>query len=439
MRSPVKTLRTRALVGMTVALLWSAPTLAQQSEGADDDLAPDAPAAPSGPKAKLLVLPYQPIYRTVDQDKAEKATDFLNKALSEDVVVIRGGEADDSATTPSLATAEAAKKAAEQAEANRDIGEAIAQRRAVLRAMEENASALENADQYVLAQHYLARALMWSGADAESEKVMAEAARMNPSPELPASEFSRLYRKWFRDSAKKVVTEKPGDLLVKSALPGATISLDGREMDVAPVLLQKAVPGKHLIAAQVAGVPPYKAIVEVKSGAKSEYRVTFGGTKGGPAVGEVTDAISTNALSKDAVNAAVNAGKAAGADYVVAGGMSKGEDHFKMHTFVVDVKSGKMQPLDMIKFDLDLLTAEADVIRIARQVETSVKSFSAPKPMIASIDATVRSTTTINEVSAAPDTSALAGPAKTKTTKKDGPRRVFGAVKDNKVKIKDEK
>jgi TolB-like protein len=439
MRSPVKTLRTRALPALTVALLWSLPAAAQQNENADDDLAPDAEAAaPASDKAKLLVLPFQPIYRTVEQDKAEKATDFLNRALSADLQVIRGGEADNSAQAPSLAAAEAAKKAAEAAEANRDLAEAITQRKAVLKAMEENASALDNADQYVIAQHYLARALMWAAADGEAKAILAEAARMNPSMELPATEFSRLYRKWFVDIAKKVVEEKPGDLLVKSALPGAVISLDGREMDVAPVLLQKAVPGKHLIAALVAGVPPYKAIVEVKSGAKSEYRVIFGGTKGGPAVGEVTDAISTNAMSKDAVTAAVNAGKAAGADYVVAGGMSKGEDHFKMHTFVVDVKSGKLQPLDMVKFDLDLLTAEADVIRIARQVETAVKSFSAPKPMIAAIDATVRSTTTITEVSAAPDTSGLTGPAKAQKAKKDGPRRVIGAVKEGKVKIKDD-
>lgn len=384
----------------------------------------------------LLVLPYQPIFRTVGQDKAALATEYLSKSLSEDVRVIRGGTAIEGGAAPSLESAIAAAKAATDAEGQKDIATAIANRRKVLSAMEANASALETADQYVMAQHYLARALMWSGDDAAAKTVLAEAARMNPSPPLKAEEFSRLYRKWFVKIAKKVVKEKPGELLVKSVLPGATIEWDGRRMDVAPVLLQKAVPGKHLLGAFVKGVPAYKAIVEVKSNKKTSYRVTFGGTTGGVEVGEVTEAISINNITKATVKAAVKSGKSAGATYVVAGGMSKGEDHFKVHTFMVDVKTGKMQPLDVVKFDLDLLTAEADVIRIARQIETAMKSFSAPKPMIAMIDARVRSTKTVNKVDARPDVSGLKK-RKGRTTKRKGPRVVFGAVKAGTIQIKD--
>lgn len=438
--------RTLPLLVCVPVLSWNTLAFAQPEDTAEKPAAADAPATPAAAEAevakgpKLLMLPYQPIFRTVDQDKAAKATEYLNKSLSEDIVVIRGGVADEGAVAPSLETAIAAAKAAEEAEVAKDIVTAVQKRKEVLLAMEANASALDDAEQYAVAQHYLARALMWSGADADAKAVMTEAARMNPAQALKPSEFSRLYRAWFLKIAKAVVTEKPGELLVKSVLPGATIEWDGRAMDVAPVLLQQAVPGKHLLGAVVDGVPPYKAIVEVKSGKKTEYRVTFGGTLGGVEVGEVTDAISTNTLSKAAVQAAVTAGKNAGAEYVLAGGMSKGEDHFKMHTFVVEVKTGKMQPLDVVKFDLDLLTAEADVIRIARQVETAMKTFSAPKPMIAMIDAGVRSSTTINEVDARPDTSSLSSRSKSRNKDDDDgkPRRVFGAVKGGKIKIKED-
>ena len=40
---------------------------------------------------------------------------------------------------------------------------------------------------------------------------------------------------------------------IRLALPGARITLDGRLMDVAPVLLTKAVPGKHLLGATIDG------------------------------------------------------------------------------------------------------------------------------------------------------------------------------------------
>ncbi len=418
-----------------------APAVAKPDVEAPSLEAPaaDAPALETPEvdnRPKLLVLPYQPIFRTVGQDQASLATEYLSTSMSEDVLVIRGGTAIEGGTAPSLESAAKAAEAAEAAEAQKDMATAIANRRKVLAAMEANASALETADQYVVAQHYLARALMWSGADAAAKTVLADAARMNPSLPLKAEEFSRLYRKWFLKIAKKVVKEKPGELLVKSVLPGTTIEWDGRQMDVAPVLLQKAVPGKHLLGAFVKGVPAYKAIVEVKSGTKTAYRVTFGGTTGGVEVGEVTEAISINNLTKATVKAAVKAGKNAGASYVVAGGMSKGEDHFKVHTFMVDVKTGKMQPLDVVKFDLDLLTAEADVIRIARQIETAMKAFSAPKPMIAMIDARVRSKKTINKVDARPDTSGFTK-RKRRATKRKGPRKVLRAVKGGTIRIKD--
>lgn len=413
------------------------PAEPAKEAAAEPEKAPDAEPEKAGPK--LLVLPYQPIFRTVEQDKALKVTKFLNDALSEDVVVIRGGVADANAKSPSLADATEAAKAAAAAEAANDIEGAIAKRKAVLAAMEANASALDNADQYVAAMHLLARALMWSGDDKGARDIMADAARMSPGFTLDPTQYSRLYRKWFLAEAKKVVKDKAGELLVKSVLPGATILLDGREMGVAPVLLEQAVPGKHLLGAEVEGVPAYKAIVEVKPGNKTEYRVTFGGTVGGAEVGEVTDAISINKVSKDAVKAAVQAGKNAGAEYVVAGGMSRGDNNFKTHTFVVEVKTGKMQPLEVVDIDFELLTAEADIIRAARQIEAAMKAFDKPKPVIAMIDAKVSGSTTITRVDARPDTSALKGKRTRKTPRtKDGSRRVFKAIKGGSVEIKDD-
>ncbi len=391
-------------------------------------------------KTQLLVLPYQPIYRSVPQAKAEKATEFLNRELGKlkNVGVVRAGVARADAEKPSAAAIETASKAAETAEANKDIRGAITARKTLIKTMEKNASALKSAEDFVMAYHYLARALMWAGEDAESKKSIDIAVRMAPELKLPPANFSRLYRHWFRQAAAKAAKDSTGDLLVKSALPGAKITLDGREMDVAPVLLQKTAAGRHLIGAKVDGVSVYRAVVTVRAKTKTEFRASFGGTVGGDAVGIVTEAISVNGLPAAAVKKAVEAGKEVGATYVVAGGMSKEEDHFNVHTFVINVASQKVQTMEPVKFDLDLLTAEADVFRVVSQVEASLKGFAGTGPMIAMIERKARKQSTINEVDARPAFDAARKKRRSAVKTKDGKRRVFKALKGSRVKIKDE-
>lgn len=424
-----------ALAAGLAAAMWSGEASALAP---DEGATKEGAAEPAGPK--VLVLPYQPIFRSVEQDKALQATGFLTEILGnqDDMVMVRGGIADRDEGEVNLDGADAAREKADQAEGELRIRDALLARQEVIDELEKNASAIEKAETFILAHHHLARAQMWAGDDDAAKETLEAAARMAPGFELAPEAFSRMYRRWFAAAAKRVLAEKPGELLVKSVLPGATIYLDGREMDVAPVLLQEAVPGKHLLGAEVEGVPAYKTVVTVPSGKKAQFRVAFGGTVGGAAVGEVADAIAENAMNKAAVKAAVKAGKDVGAAYVVAGGMSKGEDSFNVHTFVVNVKTGQVQPLEVVNLDFELLTAEADIIRVVRQVEDAMESFSAPKPMVAMIDSGVRGTTTINEVEAKPRFDGEPRRTRSSTKKKTGRRTVFKPLKKTKIEIKDE-
>ncbi|MEQ9495872.1 MAG: PEGA domain-containing protein [Deltaproteobacteria bacterium] len=424
--------RNAFLLGASVFALASTPAFAA-GEAAAESAEPStngtaeaaAEKAAEAEKAgeKVLVLPYQPIFRSVEQRKAATATNLLNKELQQKdgIVVIRGAVANGAkATGPTLDEATAAQKEATEAEARRDIRAAIAARQKVIAAMEKNAGAIEEVDDFIRAHHDLARALMWAADDAEAKKVMDVAARMRPSFALPAKEFSRHYRRWFRAAATAAVKDKRGELFVKSGLPGAKVFLDGREMDVAPVVLEKTVPGKHLLTAVVEGVPQYGGIVDVKAGKKTTFTVSFGGSVGGDSVGDVTDAIAANKLDKSAVKSAVQAGKVAGAKYVVAGGMAKDEDHFNMHTLVVDVGTGNVQHLSVVAFDLELLTAEADVFQIVGAIDESVRSFKGASA-VATIEKRIRSQSTINEVDASPAKVARRAGPKRKRAKVRGP------------------
>lgn len=384
---------------------------------------------------KVLVLPYQPIYRSVAQKKVQTATDLLNKELSqkEGIVVIRGAVAEDKGQSASLDGANKFLNEAERAEAERRIDDAIEARKKSIEAMEKNAGAIEDAEDYLLATHLLARALMWAARDKEAKEVLNVVARMDPNFELPPAQFSRLYRKWFKSVAAEVIRERPGKLLVKSSIPGAKISMDGREMDVAPVLLKKVVPGKHLIIAELEGVPTSGAVVEVSSKGKDEYTVSFGGTMGGDAVGRVAEAVAQNELPKKAVQSAVKAGRDASAKFVVLGGLARQENHFRVHTFVVDVDKSSVKPLDPVNFDIELLTAESDVLRVVRSVEDAIANFSGGKPNVNRIENSIKVQSTVNEVVAAPSFQRVK-----KKKKKNGKRRVFKALKAGTIKIKDE-
>ncbi len=439
--------RNAFLLGASVFALASTPAFAAGEAAAESaepstngtaEAAAEKAAEAEKTGEKVLVLPYQPIFRSVEQRKVATATNLLNKELREKdgLVIIRGAIANGSAGEgPSLDAATAATKEAEAAEAKRDVAAAITARKASIAAMEKNAGAIENADDYILAHHHLARALMWSAKDDEAKKMLDTAARMNPAIELPANEFSRLYRRWFAAASTQVMKDKRGELFVKSGLPGAKVFLDGREMDVAPVVLEKAVPGKHLLTAQVEGVPTFGGIVEVKPGKKTTFTVSFGGSVGGDSVGDVADAIAANSLSTAAVKSAVQAGKSAGAKFVVAGGMAKDEDHFNVHTLVVDVNSGAVQHLNVVNFDLELLTAEADVFQIVGAIDESVRSFKGAS-MVKTIEKRIRSQSTINEVDASP--TKVDRRSRVKKDKKDDKRRVFKPLTGGTIIIKDE-
>jgi TolB-like protein len=407
----------RVLIG--IALLASAPEASAQEAG-----------------QKILVLPYQPIYRSVAQKKAQTATDLLNKELSqkEGIQVIRGAVSEEKVAA-SLDEAKKLSSDAERAEGDRRIGEAIDLRRSAIGSMEKNAGAIANAVDYLLAHHHLARALMWAGDDKEANATLEVAARMEPNLDLPSDQFSRLYRKWFKRASEKALRDPPGTLLVKCGLPGAKISLDGREMDVAPVLLKKAIPGKHLITAVVDGVPPAGSIVTIGSKGKDEHVIAFGSTMGGDAVGAVAEAIAQNELPSKAIASAVQAGRDASAQFVVLGGMAKSEAHFRVHTFVIDVAKAAVKPLDVVNFDLDLLTAESDVLRIVRGIQGAVTTFDGTQKDVGKIEESIRAQSTVNEVVAAPSTFDRRKPVGDEKKKE---RDIFKPLKGGKYIIKDE-
>lgn len=398
--------------------------------------------APNAAGTKVLVLPYQAIYRSVPQAKLNSATELLYKELEqkEGIAIVRGAvSTTEAGKGPSVDAAHAAVEAAVKAEGERRIKDAVAAWKKAIAEYEANAAAIAEAEEYVLVHHRLAQALMKSGQDQEARAAIDVVARMAPGFDLAPLEFSRVYRRWFNEAAAAAVKDRAGQVMVQSALPGAKISLDGRPMEVAPVMLERVVPGKHLVRAEIPEVPAFATIIHVTPGQKLEVRASYAGTLGGSAVGRVTDAIAENGIPRPAVESAAAAGRDVGAKFVVVGAMAKDEDRFQVHTFVVQVESTKIQPLEAASFDLEMLTAESDVLRITNAAFDSFASFpGSAQPSIAQVDKRIRGgQSTITKVDAAPE---LADASRRSNAKKPakGPRAVFKPLKGGTVTIKDE-
>ncbi|MEM6370829.1 MAG: PEGA domain-containing protein [Myxococcota bacterium] len=406
------------------------------SAAAQDKAPAAAPSTPSEGTTTVLVVPYQPIFRSAKQSKANTATEYLNRELDtkKTVQVLRAGVAVEGQSKPSLDAVNEALEAARSAEGAHRIRDAIGHRREAIAKMKENASALAEASNFIVAHHQLARALFWAAEDEEAQEVLRAAATMAPNMELPAKEYSRLYRARFAALKGELRSSPRVELLVRSVLPGAEISIDGRTTDTAPVKLVKVLPGTHIIGATAEGVDPSMMVVEVQDAA--EVTIGFGQTVGGPAIGRVADAISENALPAPAIQAAQQAGRTANANFVVLGGLAKDVDHFNVHTFVLDVGSGKVSALDVTQFDLDLLTAASDVLRVVLEVEKAIDGFDGTQTSIRSIESTIRATKVVNEVDGSPDLASKRVKREKKSTR-DGNRPIKPLRPTNDFGIKD--
>ena len=158
-------------------------------------------------------------------------------------------------------------------------------------------------------------------------------------------------------------------------MPGATIEIDGRETGVAPIVLEKVVPGKHLVVARINGVVPYSTVVTVEAKKQTEVLAKYKDTSGGDDVGVVADSIAKNQLPKGIVQNAIKAAKSAQANWLVFGAMVKDADKFKVFTYVLNVASGKIKAIEQVNFDLELLTAESDVLRVVQAITTQLDQF----------------------------------------------------------------
>ncbi|MCK6549494.1 PEGA domain-containing protein, partial [Myxococcota bacterium] len=350
--------------------------------------------APStGFAAKVLVLPYQPMGKGVPQDLAEQATVVITKEMAQGgLTVIQADDVGESAPKPApektkgptdapTGDPNAGKKAedllakAKEAMDDSEFAGAIKHLRAAVKLLEDNGDAVP--DLRVLSEAYLQLGVAHfrNGDEDDGDDMLNKAVHLDPDRKLEASDYPPIFIRVYERARFNVLRRPRASIEVKAA-KGAQVLFDGRNAGKAPVLLKDALPGNHWIRIERPGEPVQVKKVAIKSG--RTVTIEFDGSgadkpEAAPAVG-VLGAIAQNELTKDHVAQIKAAGARAGADFVMVGGIYKTDTAYMIRTVYVASKDGTVGRLADIAFDLDMLSAEVEVYKLAEDARNQAKN-----------------------------------------------------------------
>jgi hypothetical protein len=328
--------------------------------------------------AKVLILPYQCLGKGVPSDLAEQATVVISKEMAQSgLTIIRADDlrevetrTDDTPTgDPDAEVAAKALLASGMAAVEREQAEAGGKTiNAAVTLLADNADALPDLSLLVNAYIQLGVAHARNGDEAASEAALAKAVHLDPERELSSAEFPNLFISLYNRTRSIVLRRQRSTIEVSAAL-GAQVLLDGRKMGKAPLVLEQVLPGDHWIRIERPG-----EFLQVKKIAVRANRSLLVEFEGAPASSSFLEVLQSNDLSRRDVQHLQAAGARAQVDFVMIGATYRTSAEYVFRTVYVRVTDGAVGRLADIAFDLDMLSAEIEVYRLAADAKKQATS-----------------------------------------------------------------
>ncbi len=350
-------------------------------------------------KPKVLVLPYQHLDSKMQDDIGEQTTVVVTREMAhgDEVAIIRAedlsglsegggassrGRSSDGPVGDPKAGKEAealigeAKQAMEDSEFERAVK--LLDRAAKL--LEDNGDAVP--DLRLLPEAYLQMGVAYfrDGMEDEGDDMLNRVVHYDPERTLDAADYPPIFISVF-DRARFNVLRRPRARVEVKAAAGSQVLFDGRNMGKAPLVLTDALPGTHWVRVERPGEAPKVKKLRISSKKTTVIDFDEGGEAPEPAAGGVLGAIAVNELTAEHVQQLVKAGKRAGADMVMVGGIYKTDTAYRIRTVAVRVRSGDVGRLVDIAFDLDMLTAEIEVYKLAEDARNQAKASTFTTPI----------------------------------------------------------
>lgn len=310
---------------------------------------------------KVAVLPFQAVSADVPARAGPRVTARLGAevhagerlALAEPPPPPSTPEA---APAEPLATARAAVTEATAAREARDFARAEAALSRALDAYAASAAHLTDASE--LADAYALRAAVRyaTGRDEEAAASLTHALAVAPGRPVPLAATSPLFAKTVERVRAARESQPRGGVRFESVPPGVAVTLDDRPVGTAPVRVTEVPPGAHLWRAVLPSGDAVGGVVEVASDRQAVVPVRPAGT--GPDAA-LALALAGNRLDAAALEAASALGRAAGANLVVLGTVSRAGTGLALDAFVLAPGDKAPRRLPRLSVDAELLEAAA--------------------------------------------------------------------------------
>ncbi|MCP3139044.1 PEGA domain-containing protein [Pyxidicoccus xibeiensis] len=341
-------------------------------------------SAQPGASRKVAVLPFQAVSADVPARAGPRVTARLVSEVhaTEGLTVATPARAPGEAPPePPLVTARAAVKEAIAARAARDFPRANAALTRAVEAYAAGAAALT--DTAELADAYALRAAVRyaTGRDSEAAASLTQALTIAPGRPLPLAESSPLFARMVDNVREAQQAQPRGGVRFDSVPHGLAVTLDGQPVGLAPVRVTGVPPGAHLWRAVLPSGEAVGGVVDVASEREATVTVRPAGT--GPEAA-LALALAGNRVDAAALEAASALGRAAGADLVVFGTVSRAGSGLTLESFVLAPGDKAPRRLPRLSVDVELLEAgtplRAQVAALAaRGVEAGVTE---PLPVV---------------------------------------------------------
>ncbi|MBI2376206.1 MAG: PEGA domain-containing protein [Deltaproteobacteria bacterium] len=348
----------------------------------------DASAEPT-----VLVVPYQGLGKGITPELSEQTTVAVAQELENaGLKVVRADgpaaekpkEPKESKAGPS-GDAGAAKKAQDLIAQGRaamedaELDAAISNLEKAVKLLEANAEALP--DVRVLAEAYLQLGVAYfqNGNEDQTDETLGKAVHLDPDRKLDGSEYPPVFLRVFERSRYDVLRRPRASIEVKAA-PGAQVLFDGRSLGKAPLILEDVLPGNHWIRVERPGEPHEVQKLMVRSKRSTVVEFGRGGaTAEAEPTGGLAGAVAANQIEDANLAELSGLAKKAEADFVLFGGIYRTETAYNIYSALV-APNGEAGRVTDISFDLDMLTAQIEVFKLAEDVSKQVKAKKLDKP-----------------------------------------------------------
>lgn len=210
----------------------------------------------------------------------------------------------------------------------------------------------ELADAYLL----LSTAQFQRANDDEGQKALDAFVRLRPDRELQG-DYPPLFVRLHKSTRDRQRSKAHGEIKIDVDATNAEVSLNGRALGVAPVVIQNVPAGTHYLSVKLDGRQAVRRVESNGSDAKT-HRFFLG-------VGS-RKVLASNRLDAREKSALAEVARAENADAVVAGVVMAGNNEWTLYTVIVNSR-GEGNLLGQYSVDRDLLSANVEAGKLAER------------------------------------------------------------------------